>query len=110
MALGPATAAAGARLRLLQQQPAVARRGQRRQHRLRCAVVARAEAAPHETLGVPRGSGRRAIRAAYIEKIKQLHPDVSGEEDTTAEAAALNAAYAALMAGEERGEEGSVAG
>ncbi|EFN55763.1 hypothetical protein CHLNCDRAFT_52421 [Chlorella variabilis] len=46
------------------------------------------------------GARRRQLRAAYIERIKLLHPDVSaaGGQDTTAEAAALNAAYERLMA------------
>lgn len=101
MALGPGTAAGG---RL--QQSAAARHGQQRQQRprqRRCFAVRAEAAAPHETLGVPQGSSRRAIRTAYIEQMKRLHPDVSGEADTTAEAAALNAAYEALMAGERRG-------
>lgn len=51
-------------------------------------------------LRVSRGASRRQLRAAYIERIKLLHPDVSaaGGQDTTAEAAALNAAYERLMA------------
>ncbi len=59
------------------------------------------QADPYSVLRVARGSSRRAIRAAYIEQIKLLHPDVSSAsgEDTTREAAALNAAYEALMAG-----------
>ena len=73
---------------------------------MRSAVVtaaasrAQQQADPHGVLGVPRGASRRAIRAAYIERIKLLHPDVSASgEDTTLEAAAVNAAYEALMQG-----------
>lgn len=59
-----------------------------------------AEVDPYAVLQVARGSGRRAIRAAYIERIKLLHPDVSlSGEKSTADAAAVNAAYDALMAG-----------
>ena len=55
---------------------------------------------PYRLLQVDRGSSRRAIRAAYIERIKLLHPDVAGDgQDTTLQAAALNAAYERLMAG-----------
>jgi hypothetical protein len=56
---------------------------------------------PYAVLGVPRGCSRRQIRQQYIERIKLLHPDVSASlgEDTTAEAARLNAAYEALMEG-----------
>ncbi|KAL4858146.1 putative transport protein YdbI [Chlorella vulgaris] len=49
---------------------------------------------------VSRGATRRQIRAAYIERIKLLHPDVSvSGEDSTPAAAALNTAYDRLMAG-----------
>ena len=68
---------------------------------------------PYEVLQVPRGAGRRAIRAAYIQRIKRLHPDVAAEgEGSTAAAAALNAAYEALAGGfasasrDDSGEEG----
>ena len=55
---------------------------------------------PHRLLQVDRGSSRRAIRAAYIERIKLLHPDVAGDDEaTTLQAAALNAADEHLMAG-----------
>ena len=55
---------------------------------------------PYRLLQVDRGSSRRAIRTAYIERIKLLHPDVAGDDqDTTLQAAALNAAYERLMAG-----------
>lgn len=69
------------------------------------------QADPYTVLKVARGSSRRAIRAAYIEQIKLLHPDVSASgEDTTLEAAALNAAYEALMAGGHQGAEWEVEG
>ncbi|KAL4436707.1 hypothetical protein ABPG75_003846 [Micractinium tetrahymenae] len=64
------------------------------------AAASRGEPDPHALLQVPRGASRRAIRAAYIERIKLLHPDVSASgDDTTAQAAALNAAYERLMEG-----------
>lgn len=89
---------------------AAAQRGWQLRHTRRCrrggTVLAAAgrqqapQADPYAVLKVGRGSSRRAIRAAYIEQIKLLHPDVSASgEDTTREAAALNAAYEALMAG-----------
>lgn len=65
------------------------------------AAASKGEPDPHALLQVPRGASRRAIRAAYIERIKLLHPDVSpAGQDTTAAAAALNAAYEQLMEGE----------
>lgn len=36
------------------------------------------------------------LRAAYYERMRDLHPDVNPERDTTEEAAAVNEAYAAL--------------
>jgi hypothetical protein len=55
---------------------------------------------PYAVLQVSRGASRRQIRAAYIERIKLLHPDVSlSGEDSTPAAAALNTAYDRLMAG-----------
>lgn len=42
-------------------------------------------------------SSRAEIRAAYISKIRTMHPDVSTDDDATSAAADLNAAYAALM-------------
>lgn len=70
-----------------------------RRHR-RSPIAAAAQPDPYKVVGVARGSSRREIRAAYIEQIKQLHPDVSvSGEDTTLQAAALNAAYERLMEG-----------
>ena len=37
------------------------------------------------------------LRAAYYDRIKDLHPDVNPDRDTTEEAAAVNNAYAALV-------------
>ncbi|MDP1792791.1 MAG: J domain-containing protein, partial [Acidimicrobiales bacterium] len=42
-------------------------------------------------LGVPPGSSERAIRAAYLRRSKQLHPDLGGTDEAMRD---LNAAYA----------------
>ena len=39
------------------------------------------------------------VRAAYIEQIRTLHPDVNQDVDTTQAAAELNAAYELLQGG-----------
>ncbi|KAL4858147.1 putative transport protein YdbI [Chlorella vulgaris] len=78
--------------------------------KLHGATYAAAAAPPHDNRRcwppaaaarpVSRGATRRQIRAAYIERIKLLHPDVSvSGEDSTPAAAALNTAYDRLMAG-----------
>lgn len=41
-------------------------------------------------LGVPPGSSERAIRAAYLRRARELHPDVGGTDEAMR---ALNAAY-----------------
>ena len=51
----------------------------------------------YKLLDVSPRSSRADIRAAYIAKIKVMHPDVSMDGDATTDAAALNAAYTALM-------------
>lgn len=51
----------------------------------------------YKLLDVSPRSSRADIRAAYIAKIKVMHPDVSMDDDATTDAAALNAAYTALM-------------
>ena len=53
--------------------------------------------AAHALLGIPPGSTKAEIRAAYIEQIKELHPDVNPARDTTGPAADLNAAYSHLL-------------
>ena len=53
--------------------------------------------AAHALLGIPPGSTKAEIRAAYIEQIKELHPDVNLVQDTTGVAADLNAAYSHLL-------------
>lgn len=50
-------------------------------------------------LQVDRSSSRAEVRAAYIEQIKLLHPDLNPDQDTTEAAAALNAAYEAVLIG-----------
>lgn len=56
-------------------------------------------AAAYRLLRVERGSSRREVRAAYIELIKDLHPDLNPDQDTTQAAAQLNAAYELVLAG-----------
>ena len=51
----------------------------------------------YRLLNLPPNSSRAEIRAAYISKIRTMHPDISTDEDATSDAVALNAAYAALM-------------
>lgn len=88
-------------------RPDTAARRRRRGAVLAAAAGGRGEPDPYALLQVSRGASRRAIRAAYIERIKLLHPDVSPPgEDTTAAAAALNAAYEALMDGAGMGKGG----
>ena len=53
--------------------------------------------AAHALLGIPPGSTKAEIRAAYIEQMKELHPDVNPLQDTTGPAADLNAAYSYLL-------------
>jgi len=52
---------------------------------------------PYDVLQIPRGSSGEAIKASYYRLIKQLHPDLNPDGDTTAAAVRLNAAYEALM-------------
>ena len=51
----------------------------------------------YRLLEVSPSSSRAEIRAAYIDKIRTMHPDISSDSDATNDAVALNAAYAALM-------------
>lgn len=48
---------------------------------------------PYLELGVPFGSDRRAVRAAYLARARRLHPDRGG---AVADMARLNAAYELL--------------
>ena len=52
---------------------------------------------PHKVLGVRRGSSRAEVRAAYLARIKEQHPDLNPGRETTSDAAALNVAYADLV-------------
>lgn len=59
---------------------------------------------------MPRGRPFADIKAAYYSKMKEAHPDVNPDRDTTDDAVRLNAAYTALAAeytlgGQEAGEE-----
>ena len=79
-----------------------------RRHRRRAAAAALPD--DFALLQLPPNSSRRQIRAAYIERIKTIHPDVSvSDVDTTLAAAALIAAYERLMSGAWMGprDEGS---
>jgi hypothetical protein len=49
-------------------------------------------------LGLPRGATAAEARAAYLRRIRELHPDVNPAPGATEAAAALNAAYASLLA------------
>ena len=49
-----------------------------------------------QVLGCSRSASRAAIRAAYLERMKLLHPDMNLDEDTTLQAVAINAAYLKL--------------
>ena len=50
-----------------------------------------------QVLGCARFASRATIRAAYLERMKLLHPDLNPGEDTTEQAVAINAAYLQLM-------------
>ncbi|KAK9824309.1 hypothetical protein WJX72_009351 [[Myrmecia] bisecta] len=52
---------------------------------------------PYRVLEVSRDASPRELRQAYIQRIKQLHPDVNRDKDTTVEASQLNAAYAMVQ-------------
>lgn len=54
---------------------------------------------PYLELGVPFGSDRRAIRAAYLTRARRLHPDRGG---AVADMARLNAAYELLTDAQRR--------
>lgn len=51
---------------------------------------------PEKVLGVRSGAPLSEVRAAYIAGMRRLHPDVNPDQDTTAAATALNAAYLKL--------------
>lgn len=52
---------------------------------------------PYELLGITKNSTFKAIRHAYINKMKLMHPDVNPHTDTTKAASKLNIAYEALI-------------
>lgn len=72
---------------------------QTRQRRLACCAAKQNgnKSDLYKLLDVSPRSSRADIRAAYIAKIKVMHPDVSMDDGATTDAAALNAAYTALM-------------
>ena len=69
----------------------------RRQAKSNCGQTTRAQADPYRLLGISRSSSRADIRQAYLERMKQNHPDVSTDGDATEVAVQLNAAYQELM-------------
>lgn len=67
--------------------------------RVTCSASQRlSESESRSLLGVPRDASKGQIRAAYVAKMKQLHPDVNPDAGATAAAAQLNAAYDVLLA------------
>eukprot|EP00884_Botryococcus_braunii_P008095 jgi/Botrbrau1/17287/Bobra.0015s0044.1 len=64
--------------------------------RQRCRLHCTANKDPYELLQVTRSCTKEEVRAAYLVRIREVHPDVTGS-DTNAEAAELNAAYQLLM-------------
>lgn len=65
------------------------------------------DACPYTTLGIRKGASRSEIRAAYIRKIKTLHPDVNSE-DTTEKAASINLAYEQICSRQSITENGTI--
>ena len=57
---------------------------------------------PYRLLEVQQGSSFAEIKAAYYSKMKELHPDVNPDRDTTDDAVRLNAAYTTLFQGKMR--------
>ena len=49
-------------------------------------------------LGIDQSESKSAVRAAYVKKMKILHPDVNPDLDTTEEAIAIVAAYKHILA------------
>ncbi|CAG9463364.1 unnamed protein product [Pedinophyceae sp. YPF-701] len=54
---------------------------------------------PFDVLGIARGSTPEEIRAAYRVLMKELHPDLNPDRDTTEMAARVNDAYEVLRSG-----------
>lgn len=61
---------------------------------------------PYRVLDIPRNSSKAEVRAAYLERMKLYHPDVSMEEDAAEVAVQLNVAYQQLMEGG-KGKQGA---
>lgn len=64
----------------------------------RCLVMASSD--PYKVLKITRGSSMTDIKAAYYQQMKEMHPDVNPDRDTTDEAVQLNIAYTALLQGQ----------
>lgn len=68
----------------------------KRQRRISIIVAANTED-PYKTLRISKNATRKQIKTKYYELIKELHPDVNQDRDTTQLAAKLNTAYQNLM-------------
>lgn len=80
--------------------PQVSARRRCNQHvRKRCALHAVKAADVQRSLDllhIVQVRGLVELKQAYYERIRELHPDVNQDRDTTSEAAAVNAAYETL--------------
>eukprot|EP00210_Caulerpa_lentillifera_P001683 g1618.t1 len=56
----------------------------------------RVHGCPFEVLGLERNASREEARAAYVEKMKQIHPDITSE-DTNSLATSINLAYEQIL-------------
>jgi preprotein translocase subunit Sec63 len=76
------------------------RRWHARRRQLRTRLQAKAQQQqrdPYDLLGVERGASKAEVRAAYLQRMKLLHPDVNPSDDATQQATLLNAAYESLL-------------
>ncbi|WP_459192202.1 J domain-containing protein [Halosimplex sp. J119] len=91
-----ARAAAGQRVRQESRRRRRAQQGQQRRQRAAAAAQRGGPTAAeaYDTLGLDPGADDEAVKAAYREKVKEVHPDAaSGDEDRFKE---VNAAYERL--------------
>lgn len=64
----------------------------------------------YQILGVPEAASRRDIKRAYKAMMKDFHPDLSGDEESTEFAVLLNEIYSTLMDPERRATYDALAG